>query len=202
MKKKGTLYLVQLALLVAIIILMAFTPIGYLRVSIIEITLIVIPVAVGAALMDPMAGAILGGVFGVTSFIQCFGMSPFGAALLQINPLWTFLVCVPTRILAGWLAGLIAAAFKKVKRLRPVSYYAASLLCPLLNTVLFTSLLCLFFFQTSYIQGIAGGRNVLLFAVFFVGINGVVEAIACFLVGGGLAHVLSRVLKNNSEIEA
>ena len=45
MKKKGTLYLVQMALLVAIIILMAFTPIGYIRMPGLEITLIVVPVA-------------------------------------------------------------------------------------------------------------------------------------------------------------
>lgn len=73
--KLSTKYLVELALLVAVILLMAFTPIGYIKTLGLEITLIVIPVAVGAVTLGPTGGAILGGVFGVTSFIQCFGMS-------------------------------------------------------------------------------------------------------------------------------
>ena len=105
--KFSTKYLVEMALLVAIILLMAFTPIGYIKTAGLEITLIVVPVAVGAVTLGPTAGAILGGVFGITSFIQCFGMSQFGALLLGINPFLTFLVCVPTRILMGWLTGLI-----------------------------------------------------------------------------------------------
>ena len=69
--------LVQLGLLTAIVILMAFTPLGYLRTAGLEITFIMIPVIVGAILLGPGAGALLGGVFGLTSFVQCFGMSPF-----------------------------------------------------------------------------------------------------------------------------
>ena len=90
--KFSTKYLVEMALLVAIILLMAFTPIGYIKTAGLEITLIVVPVAVGAVTLGPTAGAILGGVFGITSFIQCFGMSQFGALLLGINPFLTFLV--------------------------------------------------------------------------------------------------------------
>lgn len=49
-----------MALLVAIILLMAFTPIGYIKTAGLEITLIVVPVAVGAVTLGPTAGAILG----------------------------------------------------------------------------------------------------------------------------------------------
>ena len=93
MKKKfETKRMVEMALLIAIILLMAFTPIGYIKTMGLEITLIVIPVAVGAVTLGPAAGAILGGVFGLTSFIQCFGMSAFGSMLLGINPFTTFLM--------------------------------------------------------------------------------------------------------------
>ena len=68
--KFSTKYLVEMALLVAIILLMAFTPIGYIKTAGLEITLIVVPVAVGAVTLGPTAGAILGGVFGITSFIN------------------------------------------------------------------------------------------------------------------------------------
>ena len=73
--------LVQLAILVAIMLILAFTPLGYLKVGAIEITFMTIPVVIGAILLGPPAGAFLGGVFGLTSFIQCFGMSAFGSAL-------------------------------------------------------------------------------------------------------------------------
>ncbi len=198
MKKKGTLYLVQMALLIAIILLMAFTPIGYIKMPGLEITLIVVPVAVGAVLMGPLGGAILGAVFGITSFIQCFGMSAFGATLLGINPIYTFLVCVPTRILAGWLAGLIFSAMRKGTHTKKASYYVANLACPILNTIFFMSTLCLFFFQTEFIQGLAGGANVLAFVVAFVGLNGVIEAAACFIVGSAVSRILAQVLRNTS----
>ena len=121
MRKNGklnTTYMVEMALLIAIILIMAFTPIGYIKTFGLEITLIVVPVAVGAVVLGPTAGAILGGVFGLTSFIQCFGMSAFGAMLLSINPAGTFVVCFVTRLVMGWLTGLIAQGLKKVKALK------------------------------------------------------------------------------------
>ena len=104
-KKFSTKQFVELALLVAVIVLLAFTPIGYIRTFGLEITLIVVPVTVGAVTLGPAAGAVLGAVCGITSFIQCFGMSPFGAVLLGINPAATFVVCVISRVLMGWLTG-------------------------------------------------------------------------------------------------
>ncbi len=197
MKKKGTLYLVQMALFVAIILLMAFTPIGYIKTLGVEITLIVIPVAVGAVIMGPAAGAALGAVFGITSFIQCFGMSAFGATLLAINPFFTFLVCVPTRILAGWAAGAAYRGLKKQENTKKIACYVANFLCPFCNTVLFTATLCLCFYRTEYIQNIAaslGSSNVLLFVVAFVGLNGLIEAVCCFVIGSLISRTLIRIL--------
>ena len=62
-KKFSTKQLVEMALLTAIIILLAFTPIGYIRTLGLEITLIVVPVTVGAVTLGPSAGAVLGAVF-------------------------------------------------------------------------------------------------------------------------------------------
>ena len=112
-QKADTVYMVEMALLIAVILIMAFTPIGYIRTLGLEITLIVVPVAVGAVTLGPAAGAALGAVFGITSFIQCFGMSPFGAALLGINPIYTLIVCVLPRTLMGWLTGLLYQGFIK-----------------------------------------------------------------------------------------
>ena len=191
-KKFSTKYLVEMALLVAIILIMAFTPIGYIRTAGLEITLIVVPVAVGAVT--------LGGVFGITSFIQCFGMSPFGAALLGINGFLTFLVCVPTRILMGWLTGLIYKGLRKTKLPSGASVTISNLCCPLLNTTFFMGMLVLGFYNTEYIQSFVsalGAKNALLFILAFVGVNGLIEAIVCFIVGTAISAALKKALKYN-----
>mgnify|MGYP000330981450 CR=1 FL=1 len=199
-KKFSTKYLVEMALLVAIILIMAFTPLGYIKTVGIEITLIVVPVAVGAVTLGPAAGAILGGVFGITSFIQCFGMSPFGAALLGINGFLTFLVCVPTRILMGWLTGLIYKGLRKTKLPSGASVTISNLCCPLLNTTFFMGMLVLGFYNTEYIQSFVsalGAKNALLFILAFVGVNGLIEAIVCFIVGTAISAALKKALKYN-----
>lgn len=200
-KKFDTIYMVEMALLIAIILIMAFTPIGYIRTLGLEITLIVVPVAVGAVTLGPAAGAVLGGVFGITSFIQCFGMSPFGAVLLGINPIYTFIVCVFSRTLMGWLTGVLYQAFLRCNPLKKISVVLANLCCPLLNTLFFMGTLTLFFYQTEYIQGIAegmGAGNPLIFVLLFVGINGLVEAAACFVVGSAISQALKKVVRHSS----
>ena len=195
-KNQRTLTMVQLGLFTAIILLMAFTPLGYIRTGGLEITLLVVPVAVGAIVLGPTAGAILGGIFGLTSFAQCFGASPFGAMLLGINPVGTFIVCVVARVLMGWLTGLAFTGLRKWKHTRVLSYAAASLIGPLLNTFFFMTTLLLFFYHTEYIQGIAqtmGAGNVFAFVLAFVGINGLIEAIVCFVLGTAISKAVDVV---------
>ena len=197
-KKFSTKQLVEMALLTAIIILLAFTPIGYIRTLGLEITLIVVPVTVGAVTLGPVAGAVLGAVFGITSFIQCFGMSPFGAALLGINPVFTCVVCIVPRLLMGWLTGYIYQGLKKGKLLKKAAVVLANLIGPILNTVLFMGTLVFLFYRTEFIQGIAqtlGTSNALAFVAAFVGLNGVIEAAACFVVGSAISKALQAALK-------
>ncbi len=159
----------------AIICVISFLPIRTLG---LEITLSMVPVAIGATVFGPVIGAVLGGVFGVVSFIQCFGFSPFGTMLLSINAFYTFLVCVPTRILAGFLAGVIAKSAAKKEGL---SLVLGSISAPVLNTVFFMGALCLAFYNTEYIQGFVsalGAANPIMFILLFVGINGLVEIVA------------------------
>ena len=197
--KINVTYLVELAVLIAIILIMAFTPIGYIKTLGLEITLIVVPVCVGAVTLGPLAGLILGTVFGLSSFIQCFGFSAFGAALLSINPVLAFIVCVPTRMLMGWLTGVIFKALRKTPHGKTIATPLACLIGPILNTVFFMSTLCICFYNTDYIQGFVsdlGATNVLLFIVLFVGINGLVEAIASFVVGTAISIPIAKIVKN------
>ena len=63
---KGTRSMVELSLMSAIIIVMAMTPLGYLKTPFLSITLLTIPVAVGSIILGPKGGAFLGAVFGAT----------------------------------------------------------------------------------------------------------------------------------------
>ena len=172
------------------------------RIGTIEMTLGIIPVEIGAILLGANYGAILGAVMGVASFMQCFGLfvpSPFGAALVGINVFYTLLVCVISRALMGYLCGLIFKGLHRFDKTKTLSYAVASTSGAVLNTLFFTSLVIAFFYNTPYIQDMANffkTQNVFAFAVAFVGINGIVEAVASLLVGGSVTKILSKVIKN------
>ena len=135
-KKPNVKKIAVLSILSAITVIVAFIPLKTLG---LEITFTMIPVAVGAVLYGPSGGALIGGVFGSVSFLQCLGYSPFGAALLAINPFYTFIVCVPTRILAGLLAGVIYRLLKKSFKSDIPALLVSSLAAPVFNTLFFMS---------------------------------------------------------------
>ena len=125
-KKKGMSVkdLATLGLLTGVLLLMAFTPLGYFHTFGLDISLMMIPVGIGAMLMGPKAGAWLGFIFGATSFYQAVtGASPFSAMLFSISPLHTFLLCIPTRILMGFLTGVIFLLVSKLDKKKTVCYF-------------------------------------------------------------------------------
>lgn len=189
----NTYKMVQLALFIAIIILMDVTKLGYIIKPGMSITLLVIPVTVGAIVLGPAQGAILGAVFGLTSFAQCFGSDPVGVALLAYNPIGTFIMTVLPRILMGLLTGLIFKALKKIDKTRGISYAVASLAGPALNTVLFLTAMILLFYNTDIIQGVAsslGAVNPFMFIIAAAGVNALAEIGVCFIVGTALAKTI------------
>lgn len=180
--------------LAAIIIEISFLPI---RVGAVEITLSMIPIAVGASLYGVYSGALLGAVFGAVSFLQCLGYSPFGVALFGINPWLALLMCFPTRVLAGALAGLVCDAIKKSGKTN-LAIILTSAAAPVFNTLFFTSTMLIGFWNTDYIQGFAKTFNTpapLAFAVAFVGINGLVEIIVNMIVAMPAAKAVQKIVR-------
>ena len=193
-RSQKTLRLVMLALLTALLLLFEVTGLGYIRTPGLEFTVMQVPVIIGAIVLGPGAGAVLGTVFGLTSFWQCLsGKSLFGATLLNISPIGTFLTTVPTRALMGYLCGLIFWFLWKKMRQGALAHLLASLAGAMLNTVLFMGALVLFFYQTSYIQGFVSGLgagNAFVFVLLFVGLQGLLEA----LISAFICTVISRAL--------
>ncbi|MBE6804295.1 MAG: ECF transporter S component [Clostridia bacterium] len=189
-RRRKTLALAQNAILTALIVLMAFTPIGYLPLGPVKMTFIMVPVAVGAITLGEKSGAFLGLVFGITSFIQCFGLDLFGTTLFGINPVYTFIMCIVPRVLMGYLCGVIYKFIARKKR--KLALVIASFFAPVLNTVFFMSLLMIFFGNSDYIMGIRNGAELLPFLVAFVGLNGVMEIVTTTVVAPPVASAIKK----------
>ena len=190
--------LTTLGLLTGILLVMSFTPLGYFHTFGLDISLMMIPVGIGAMLMGPKAGAWLGFVFGATSFYQAMtGASPFSAMQLNISPLGPFVTCIPTRRLMGFLTGVIFLAAQKLDKKKTVCFFVGGFFAAFLNTLFFMSTLLLCFWNTDYIQGFNqafGNVNPFVFVVLFVGINGALEMPASCIAGGIVSKAVSRTL--------
>lgn len=198
----NTKKMVQLALFTAIVVLMSFTPLGYFKTPVFSITLLSIPVAVGAIVLGPVAGAFLGTVFGISSFVQCFGMDAFGTFLFTNNPFGTFVTMMVARILMGWFTGLIFVGIKKIDRTKNLTYAVTCLAAPILNTIFFMTALMIFFFNNAKFQEIdfvkaVGANNALTLAVGMVGFNALVEAVVCFIIGTAIAKAIDIVSRRS-----
>ncbi len=195
-----TLYLAQLAILIAILLFLEVTGLGFIRTPGLEFTIMSVPVIVGAITLGPLAGTVLGGVFGLTSFWEALsGKSAFGATLLNLNPVGTLLTAVPTRILMGLLCALLFRFLRDRMRNRSLPYFLSALAGSLLNTVLFMGMFVLFFFNTDFVRGIAqslGTTNVFAFIAAFVGIQGLAEAVICTVIGSAVSRALARFSMN------
>ena len=201
-QKTDVRYLTELALLTALVLIMAYTPLGYLKTPWgVEVTFIVIPVAIGSVLLGPAAGGFLGLVFGLTSFFQCFGASPLGVLLLGINPLGPFFCCVVNRVLVGVIPGLLYRLLRRYDRTKVVGIAICCFLTPVLNTALYIVGNWLIFSDawleiaaTSYGYTGAGGLNLLAFMLGLVAVNGPAEAVSCLVLGTSICKALQRTV--------
>ena len=197
-KKSDTKRLVLLAVLMGILLVMSYTPLGYLNIGPLAISLNMIQVAIGAVALGPSGGAILGAVFGITSCLQCVGVggtSAMGVLLFEISPALALIQRFVPRLLAGWLAGwvyILAKKWSKSRTALTVSGFITGFAAALLNTVLFMTALVLLFGKTDYLQDLINGRNILHFICAFVGINAVVEMLASTLVVGAVVSALKK----------
>lgn len=197
--KKSVLYLTQLAILVAIEMVMKLIGLGSVPVGPLYMSFLTVPIAVGAIVMGPTASAVLGGVFGFVSFMDAIkGASIMTSNLLAVSPVHTFILCFGMRVLMGLCVGLVYRAVSKACKNSGVSCFAASLSAPLLNTLFFMGYIVLAFYRTDYVQGLVmakGAANPLMFIVLLVGVQGVIEAIVCSITGTAIGRGLQKAME-------
>jgi len=136
-KRFNTRKLTGLALLTAIVVILQFLG-AFIRFGPFSISLVLIPIVVGAALYGVWAGAWLGFVFGLVVLL-----SGDAAAFLVISPIGTILVVLLKGALAGLCAGAVYKALSKVNE--TVAVIVAAIVAPVVNTGIFL-LGCLVFF--------------------------------------------------------
>ena len=205
-----TLGMVQLALLGALIFILAFTPfLGYIPLGVTRATIVHIPVIIGSLLLGPKKGAVLGFLFGVTSFLQNSFISP-NITSFTFTPLysvgdfhgngWSLVICFVPRILVGVVPYYVYKLFMKwlsaKKGGQSVSLAAAGLAGSLTNTLLVMNLIY-FCFGNQYAAAkeVASGLYGVILSVIFI--NGVPEAIVAALLTVVICKALFRVMKKN-----
>lgn len=188
----------QLALLMSILLVMSFTPLGYLRTPILSISFLTVPVAIGALLLGPGAGAFLGLVFGLTSFADAFTGGGMKAVMLTIDPVACFVTTVGARVLCGWLCGLCYLPVRKLLGTKLPGYFLGAAVCPLMNTVLFMGFLMLFYYGSDYVQGLTqtfGISNPVLLVLAMVGLQGLAELLICTILAGFVSHTVAKIFR-------
>lgn len=202
-KKHNTQWMVSVALMAAIVIVLANTPLGMIQLPIIKATTVHIPVIIGAILLGPSAGAILGFVFGVCSLISntmaptllSFAFSPFMSTTGipgVIKALWISIGC---RMLIGIAAGWLWILLSKMKVNQLAALPIVGFVGSMVNTI--TVMGSIYFL---FAQQYAEAKDVAVTAVWglvmgTVTASGIPEAIAAAVLVLALGKVLIQVFK-------
>lgn len=208
-RKHDTHWLVGVAMMAAIVVLLANTPLGLINIPPIKATTTHIPVIIGAILFGPLAGGVLGGVFGLCSMASntiapvpasiCF--SPFlnDSLLGAAKAVW---VAVGCRILIGVVAGWLWIALKKLKFHDFAALPVVGFVGSMTNTVTVMSSIY-FLFRAEY----AAANNKAVSAVFdFIMVTvtgaGVMEAVAALVLVTAIGKALLKVFKPAIQVRA
>ena len=183
--KNSTKNMVGMGLFTAIIVVLQFLG-GGIKFGMFSISLVLVPIVVGAAVYGWKAGAWLGFVFGAAVLL-----SGDAAAFLVVNPLATVLVVLVKGAACGLVAGLLYMLVQKWHR--TVAVFAAAVICPVVNTGVFLLGCRLFFWETIASWGAAlGYAEVADYAIYgLAGINFIIEICVNLL----LAPVIVRLIK-------
>jgi len=205
--KPDTRYMASLAMLCGVLLVMGMTGIGFIPLPVIKATTMHIPVILGAIVLGPKAGAVLGGLFGLCSIwantttpgLLSFAFSPFMSTdgLIGVaKSLWIALCC---RILFGLIAGWLWLLLKKIVKQDYIALPVTAAVATICHTVLVMGSIYLLLAQQY-----AAAKNVAITAVFglvmgTVTASGIPEAIIAAIlvtiIGKALLNLMTRMRK-------
>lgn len=205
-RKHDTRWMVGVALMAAIVILLANTPLGMIQLPVIKATTTHIPVILGAVLLGPLAGAVLGGVFGLCSMasntvaptLLSFAFSPFMSTTGVVGAVKAVWIAVGCRIMIGVVAGWLWIGLKKLKLNDLAALPIVGFVGSMTNTAFVMG--SIYFLLA---QQYADAKNVGLEAVFGLVMatvtgSGVMEAVAALVLVTAIGKALLRVFHFNS----
>ena len=183
MKHEKIRSMVGVALLTAIVVVLQLVG-SFIKFGPVSISLVLVPIVVGAAVYGPAAGAILGAAFGVVVLMQ-----PDTALFYGVSVLGTIITVLVKGTLAGYLSGLTFRALEQKNSVLAV--LASAAVCPVVNTGIFF-LGCRLFFWDMMTE--LGGGNALLFVItVMIGFNFIAEIAANMICAPVILRILSAV---------
>ncbi|MDY5985369.1 ECF transporter S component [Sporofaciens sp. SGI.106] len=201
--KKDTRWMVSVALMAAIIIVLANTPLGMIQLPIIKATTVHIPVIIGAVLLGPAAGAILGCVFGICSLVSntmaptllSFAFSPFMSTTGLTGVVKALWISIGCRIMIGVVAGWLWILLKKFNVNQTIALVVTGFAGSMTNTIFVMGSIYILFAQ-QYAQA----KEVAITAVWglimgTVTASGIPEAVAAAVLVLALGKVLLKFMK-------
>ena len=206
-KKMDTRYMATLAMFCGILLVMGATGIGFIPLPVIKATTMHIPVILGAILLGPAAGAVLGGVFGLCSIwanttspgLLAFAFSPFMTTEGLPGVLKSLWIALGCRILLGVIAGWLWKGLKRILKQDYLALPVTAAIATIYHTILVMGSIYLLLAQ-QYAQA----KNVAITAVFglvmgTVTASGIPEAIIAAVlvtvIGKALLHLMERMKK-------
>lgn len=208
--KHGVRWMTAVAMMAAIVVLLASTPLGLIPTPIINATTTHIPVILGAILLGPLAGSILGGVFGVCSLVSntlapkalSFAFSPFLAISLPgaVKAVWISVGC---RVMIGLVSGWLWIALRKLKCHDMIALPLVGFVGSMTNTAFVMGSIYLLL-RPEYAQAMGvGGEAVLGLVMGIITGSGVLEAIVALIlvtaIGKALLHVTAGLWKRTEK---
>ena len=203
---------VILALFTAIVLLLAFTPIGLIDLPIIKATILHVPVIIGSVVLGPKKGAFLGFIFGLTSLIKnttapsllSFAFSPFMPLPgVGKGSFLALIICFLPRILVGItpfftlkaVEGIMLALTKKSNSIiRSAGVTVSAVVGAFTNTILVMGMIYLFFKEPYAAANNISADAVLSVILGIVGTNGIPEAVAAAVITTPVCIALEKAL--------
>jgi len=190
----------------AIIFILAFTPLGFIPLPFVRATTIHIPVIVGALILGPKCGAVLGFMFGLTSLINntfnptvtSFVFSPFYQLPGEESGSWLSLIVVfVPRILVGVVPWFVFAGLKKLisEKIEPVSWMLAGIAGSMTNTLLVMHFIFVFFGEAWNSVRAEPAEVIYAAIISIIAANGIPEAIVAGIIVSAVCVPLKIIQK-------